>query len=189
MAIQEELKEKIFCAIEGRMSLRDFELWLYANEALLDQMNEDIVLDAYSFDYNQKGAWYGFKWTFSAYFDKEEFMLRKIKSNLKDLADGNETTNRILNEFYWMRYDELPFLQNLRYYIYALEDEEYMPMAKESITQELKREANALLQEILREEKQNPEFRISTFKREPLVEFTSESTNASNQKEWWQFWK
>lgn len=189
MAIQQEFKENVFRVIEEQMSLKDFESWLYSNEALSDQMTQDVILEAYSFNYGQKGARYEFRNTFLEYFDKEEFMLWKLKSNLQDLVEGKPTRDRILNDFYWMGYDELPCLQGLRYYMYHLEDAEYLNIGKESVIKNLKKDANDLLQEIIKEEIGNPDFRIFAFKKEPRLVFSAEVTNTFNQKEWWKFWK
>lgn len=187
--MEQEVKNKIFMTIEDHLSLTEFESWLYSQEHLLGKLNQDCILELFTFNYNQKGARYEFKSTFLRYFDKEEFMLWKVKTNLQDLIDGRETRDRILNDFYTMGYDEVPCIQGLGYYIYELEDAEYYRMGKQSVIESLKKEAAELLQEILVEESKNSEFKISSFRRMPRLEFRAEVTTANNSKEWWKFWK
>src|SRR5687767_1943229 len=108
MMFLQELKENILKTIEEQMSVKEFEYWLYRHEELSNYMDINIVLEAFSFNYNQKGARYAFKSSFLEYFDREEFLRWKVKLNLQDLIAGNPTRDRILNEFYWMGYEEVP---------------------------------------------------------------------------------
>ncbi len=179
----------VFKTIEDHLSLKEFETWLYGQEDLSNQMGEDLILELFTFNYNQNGAKYEFKSTFLRYFEKEEFMLWKVKTNLQDLIDGRETRDRILNDFYWIGYDEVPCIQGLGYYMYDFEDASYYRGEEQSIIESLKNEAAELLQEIIAEESKNSEFKISLFKRVPRLEFSAEVTTANNSKEWWKIWK
>ncbi len=187
--MEQELKKMIFMTIEDHLSLKEFESWLYSQEVLLNKLNQGFILELFTFNYNQKGAKYEFKNTFLRYFEMEEFMLWKIKTNLQDLIDGRETRDRILNDFYWIGHDEVPCIQGLEYYVYELEDTDYYGMGKQTVIESLKKEAAELLQEICVEESKNTEFKISLFKRMPRFVFSAEVTNANNSKEWWKFWK
>lgn len=175
-------------AIEEQLSLSEFESWLYKQEDLSNQMSDDLILAIFSFNYNQRAARHEFK-NFLQYFDEEEFLLWKVKANLQDLIDGKETRDRILREFYEMGYDQLPFLHSLGYYMYEFEDADYLGIGKQSLIDNLKKEANDLLAEIQVEESKNAEFKISSFKRMPRLEFSSQIVNTANTKEWWEFWK
>jgi hypothetical protein len=187
--MEQELQKRVFMTIEEHLSLKEFESWLYSQENLLNNLNQDFILELFTFNYNQKGAKYEFKSTFLRYFEKEEFMLWKVKTNLQDLIDGRETRDRILNDFYWIGYDEVPCIQGLGYYMYDFEDARYYRGEEQSIIESLKKEAAELLQEIIAEESKNSEFKISSFKRVPHLEFSAEVTTANNSKEWWKFWK
>lgn len=101
----DELKLNIFKAIEDQMSLKDFESWLYVNEALSNKLNEDVVLEAYSFNYNQEDAKHIFKSTMIQHFDMDEFVLWKVKSNLLDLIEGKNDAVRILNDLLYIGHD------------------------------------------------------------------------------------
>jgi hypothetical protein len=187
--MEQELRNMIFMTIEDHLSLGEFETWLYGQESLSNQMSEELILGLFSFNYNQKGAKYEFRSTFLKYFEREEFMLWKVKTNLQDLIDGRETRDRILNDFYTIGYDEVPCIQGLGYYMYELEDADYYRMGKQTVIESLKKEAVELLQEIIAEESKNSEFKISSFKRVPRLEFSVGVTTANNSKEWWKFWK
>jgi len=187
--MEQQIKSMIFKTIEDHLTLNEFESWLYSQEDLLTKLSQDFILELFTFNYNQKGAKYEFKNTFLRYFDKEEFMLWKVKTNLQDLIDGRETRDRILHDFYSIGYDEVPCIQVLEYYLYELEDADYYRMGKQSVIESLKKESAQLLQEIIAEESKNSEFKISSFRRLPCLEFTAEVTTANNSKECWKFWK
>jgi hypothetical protein len=187
--MEQEIKSMIFMTIEDHLSLKEFESWLYSQEVLLGRLNQDYILELFTFNYNQKGAKYEFRSIFLKYFEREEFMLWKVKTNLQDLIDGRETRDRILNDFYSIGYDEVPCIQGLGYYMYEIEDADYYRMGKHAVIESLKKEAAELLQEIIAEESKNSEFKISLFKRVPRLEFSTEVTTGDNSKEWWEFWK
>ncbi len=179
----------VFKTIEDHLPLKEFETWLYDQEDLSNQMGHDIILELFTFNYNQNGAKYEFKSTFLKYFDKEEFMLWKVKTNLQDLIDGRETRDRILNDFYWIGYDEVLCIQGLGYYMYELEDRYYYRTGKQTVIERLKKEAAELLQDIIAEESKNSEFKISSFRRVSLLEFNAKVTTTNHTKEWWKIWK
>lgn len=179
--MKQELKKMVFKTIEDHLTLKEFETWLYDREDLSNQMGEDLILELFTFNYNQNGAKYEFKSTFLKYFEKEEFMLWKVKTNLQDLIDGRETRDRILDDFYSIGYDEVPCIQGLGYYMYrfmdAFDDE------KQSIVESLKMDARELLCEILEEENKGNEFKISIFKRTPKLNLRV------GPKKWWKVWE
>jgi hypothetical protein len=187
--MEETLKMMVFRTVEEHLSLRQFESWLYEQGELSNQMSDAFVLALFEFNYNQKGAKYEFKRTVLDFFDHEEFMLWKIKTNLQDLIDGRESRDRILHEFYFLGYDELPFLHSLGYYLYQLEDVGYMQVTKESVVENLKKEASELLQEIIEAENSKPSFKILTFERKESLELWAGVATPPKSKEWWQFWK
>lgn len=149
--------------MEEQLPLKDFEQWLYAQNELLDSVNDDFILELFTFSYSQKAAHYAFRNSFLQYFDKEEFMLWKVKANLRDLMEGKETRDRILNDFYKLGYDEFSFLQNLSYYMFELEDVGYGGRSEAEIMKKLKEDAQSLLTDIESEETKNLDFKISMF--------------------------
>ncbi|SHG97377.1 hypothetical protein SAMN04488109_2702 [Chryseolinea serpens] len=195
MTIPQEMKEKIFLTIERQLSLKDFESWLYANDALSDQMNESVVLEAYAFNYNQDHALAQFSSALLPYFDRDEFLLWKITLNLREIIEGKDSTRRILSEFCRLGDEEFPFLLHLGYYKYYLDDD-WFDREIDAIMAEIKSEANELLLEILAESK-DPQFKISSFVRKALAEAPSPMNVAAEkmksksigQKKWWKFWR
>jgi hypothetical protein len=192
--MKEHLKKMVFETIEEHLSLKDFESWLYQQDDLVNQLNDDLIFALFTFNYKQNGAKYEFKKSALEFFDKEEFMLWKVKTNLQDLINETESRDRILNEFYYLGYDELPFLHELGYYAFQLEDAEYLNFDRESIIQEMKNVALDILHEIKEAENKVTDFKISTFKRSPIPKvkaevFNSKIEKALSSKKWWQFWK
>ena len=179
----------VFRTVEEHFSLSHFESWLYKQEDLSNQMNDDFILALFEFNYKQRGAAYEFKKTVLNFLDYEEFMLWKIKTNLQDLIDGRDSRDRILHEFLQLGYDELPFLHSLGYYTYQLEDAEYLNISRENVVDSLKKEAAELLQEIIEAENSNPDFKIMTFKKKLHLVFWGGTAIHPKSKEWWQFWK
>ena len=162
LIIPETLKQKVFMAIEEQLPLKEFEAWLYKQHDLSEMMGIDLILSLFSFNYNQRGAQYEFKGTFLKYFDRQEFILWKVKANLLDLIEGKETRDRILHEFYSLSY-EYPFLQSIGYYMYSLEDIGYYRNISAAL-KELNEDAAQLLQNIKEQENNIPGFRISEFR-------------------------
>ena len=81
----ENLKNKIFRTIEKEIELQEFEEWLYKQNDLSERMDEDLVLELFSFNYNQKGANYEFNRKFIEYYNQEEFTNWKILSHAQEL--------------------------------------------------------------------------------------------------------
>ena len=52
--MQQDLKKMIFMTIEDHLSLKEFESCLYSQEDLSDKMSEDLILELFTFNYNQK---------------------------------------------------------------------------------------------------------------------------------------
>lgn len=184
------LKENVFKVLEDQMSLEDFERWLYDSEELQNLMTEDVVLDAYTLNYKQRDAKYQFKKAIFKYFDEDEFLLWKVKSNLRDLIANRNDRDRILYDFYYLGYDGYTFLQSIGYYMYQIEDIEYYGNNLEAVLIELRRDSEDLLREIEKQESrwlsgENPGFRLRDYREcdkladQPLV----------ITKKWWKFWR
>lgn len=184
MEILKDLKENVFRVLEGYMSLDEFEAWLYKSEALHDLMNKDVVLETFSFNYRQDDAKYQFKKTIFRHFDEDEFLLWKVKSNLRDLMENRANRDRILYDFYYLGYDGYYFLQPVGYYMYQIEDIEYCGDNLQAVLKELRQDAEVLLLEIEKQELQKPGFRLLDYL--PINKAGSETPIT---KKWWNFWK
>jgi hypothetical protein len=85
----------------------------------------------------------------------------EIKANLQDLMEDRPSRDRILEEFGSQLQYEFPFLYDLSYYLYRLEDVRFYGPVEE-IIQTLKEDASDLLQQILTAEASDSAFKIST---------------------------
>lgn len=185
MAILTEFKDNVFKVLEGYLPLAEFEKWLYKSDELLNLMSRDVVLEAFIFNYKQDDAKYRFKKAVFPYFDEDEFMLWKVKSNLRDLVANRDNRDRILYDFYYLGYDGYDFLQSIGYYMYQIEDIDYYGNDLEPTLRKLKREAEDLLSEIEKQESEKPGFR--------LVDYQSSDKKVNESrvvtKKWWSFWR
>lgn len=169
--------------IEEEIPLKEFEQWLYSQGDLLDNLNDELALAVFSFNYNQKGAHYEFNKIFVPHFDENEFMLWKIKANLRALIMGKETRDRILHDFYYdLGYDDYPFLQGIGYYMFDFEEPEYSGRSLSDLSSELKSDAQELLNEIELQEKMNPDFQIKSFRK---IESELITSTVVSKKKWW----
>jgi hypothetical protein len=185
MEILQDLKEYVFKVFEDQMSLVDLEKWLYDSEDLQHLLNEDVVLEAFTFNYRQRDAKYLFKKVIFKYFDEEEFLLWKVKANLTDLIANRNDRDRILYDFYYLGYDGYTFLQPIGYYMYQIEDIEYYGNNLEAVLIELSHESKILLEEIEKQELENPGFRLKDFRRSDILEYQPLAIT----RKWWKFWK
>jgi hypothetical protein len=185
MEILQYLKENVFKALEDQMPLEDFERWIYDSEELQNLMAEDVVLESYTFNYKQRDAKYQFQKAIFKYFDEDEFLLWKVKSNLRDLIADRNNRDRILYDFYYLSHDGYTFLQAIGYYMYQIEDIEYYGNNLEAVFIELRRDSEDLLREIEKQELENPGFTLRDFR----VCDKSEHQPLVITKKWWKFWR
>ncbi|MCD9016420.1 hypothetical protein [Parachryseolinea silvisoli] len=160
----EEFKQNVFRVVEDQLPLADFEAWLYVQSELAEQMHIDAIYEAFCFHYGKRNANVEFTNTLLPYFDQDEFLLWKVKANLQDVIEGKPTTERILYEWYRTYDDKLGFLNSLGWYVSELECMEFTGLKRNEILDEAKESAADLLDQILRQEKGNPDFKITNFK-------------------------
>jgi hypothetical protein len=178
-------KENVFKVLEGYMPLDEFEKWLYKSEELLHLMSNDMVLDGFTFNYKQQDGKYQFKKVIFPYFDEDEFLLWKVKSNLRDLTENRSNRDRILYDFYYLGYDGYYFLQPIGYYMYQIADIEYYGNDLESVLTELRQDSENLLLEIEKQQLGKPRFRLADY--QSVHEIGNATTVIT--KKWWNFWK
>lgn len=183
----EELKIKVFSAIEEQWPLTAFEVWLYAQEDLADQMNDSLILELFEFNYRQNGALFVFRDVMLRHYNRKDFLLWKVKANLQDLIDGKDSRDRILHDFLRLSYNDIPILTKLGYYAYYFEDLEYADQTKNGIIQEIKEEATALLSVINTQHVKNPQFDICDFERNNSELQVLGYTRPLPGTKWWQF--
>lgn len=188
----EGLKNRIFRTIEKEIKLQEFEEWLYKRNDLAERMNEELILELFSFNYNQKGAIYEFKAKFLKYFDKEEYVLWKILSNLSTLSNGANEPDRIIGDLYDLSHSGYDFL----YSIGSLEDYNYFGWTREEFLKATIEESQELLVELEEWLAQNPHGDLKEFKKldstqKAITTFSriETTTNQDGGNKWWEFWK
>lgn len=102
------LKSKFFQVLERNLSLREFEDWLYSEDAA-GLMGDSRYKDFFLLNYNSKSVGYEFS-KLLRYFDIDEYAQYKFENSLKQiLADGNLfRIVRSCNDFY-LRHDYMLF--------------------------------------------------------------------------------
>ncbi|WP_333818740.1 hypothetical protein [Ohtaekwangia sp.] len=185
MKILQDLKENVFKVIEHYMPLEEFELWLYSSDELINLMNEDVVLEVFAFNYRQSDAGYQFRKAIFKFFKEDEFLLWKVKANLRDLITNNNNRDRILYDFYYLGYDGYYFLTSIGYYMYHIEDVEYSGNDLKAVLGELRHNCEKLLSEIEKQELDKPGFRLEDYRSEEKQEYEIPVVT----HKWWNFWK
>lgn len=192
----EDLRERIFKVIEKQIDMKDFENWLYSNIQLSERMDEELILQLYSFNYNQQRVDYEFRKLFLSFFDEREFTDWKIIANLQTLSEGCKEPERILADFYDWGYKNYPYLTSIGYNKYELEDCAYFNRSREQMINEIQEEASQLLAEIkdwlrITANVDLSEFKPKTKKIDMVPFNISENviTIDNTSKKWWEFWK
>jgi hypothetical protein len=192
----EALKERIFKVIERQTGIKEFENWLYSQTSLAERMDDDLILELYSFNYNQRGVDYEFRKLFLSFFNENEFTDWKIIANLETLSVGCKEPERILADFYDLGYDDYPYLSSLGYNQYELEDCEYYGWSREKMILEIGNEAKQLLLEIQEWLLTSSNTDLSKFepatKNMDMISYNIPNnviTTENNSNKWWEFWK
>lgn len=196
----EPLKKKIFKVIEQQIPIKEFESWLYNQQALAGRMDEDLILELFSFNYNQKDVHYEFKRKLLPYFDQNEFIQWKVVNNLTTLSKGCTAPMRILEDFYWLSEEgRCTFLWRMACMMYELEDAEYALevgessyyRSKQEILNDIQREAQELLQGLLKwlEAKPDEDIKNFVYDEEATEKVAEEKAPQVQLRKWWQFWK
>lgn len=189
METKKTLKLQMFKAIDGKISLSEFESWLYEQECLVDNLDDELNLALFSFDYKATGAYYAFHENFKVYYSKSEFEEWKIKSNLISLVSGVREAYRdqILQDFMDLGCDGYEALQDLGYHLNRIQDFEYYGDSVAEVEDSMREEALGLFERICYEETQVDGFDLKCF---PYLKDPKSAAEVSNEakrvkKKWW----
>ena len=192
----EDLKNRIFRTIEKEIELQDFEAWLYEQNELAERMDEELILELFSFNYGQKGACYEFERKFLGYFEKEDFTNWKIIANLEMLRKGSNESERILWNFNDLSEEGYSFLKPLGYSVYDLEESEYLGWSKKKILEVIREESAQLLEELYDWMEEPKNGNLKEFKSNYNKSYITLPTKLglsvpkiATQNKWWEFWK
>lgn len=101
--MREEIKYKIFNAACDLKRLKEFEEWLYQSDELKKAINDEFVMELFSFNYNQKDALYEFRnFVFTVYSDSEfdYFFVQNECYKIVNQFDEIDNLEIILDELY-----------------------------------------------------------------------------------------
>jgi len=193
----EVLKERIFKVIERQTGIKEFENWLYSETSLAERMDDDLILELYSFNYNQRGVDYEFRKLFLSFFDEKEFTDWKIIANLETLSEGCKEPERILADFNDLGYENYSYLMSLSHYEYQLDDYEFCGgWSRERMIYEMQKEAKQLLLEIQEWLLTSSNTDLSKFepatKNMDMISYNIPNnviTTENDSSKWWEFWK
>ena len=195
MVIKKQLKEYIYGVISETIPITKFEQWLYTQTELVDDLDNELNLALFSFDYKQRGAVYEFTKIVTPHIDGKDVELWRSKAYLCVLAVGNEGEihAKVLDYFNDWEYDGCVALHYLgsdvkNYWSYYND-----PI--EVIKSDLRKEALELFVRVCFEESKVPGFDIYQFpyfkigESEEISEIISSSIEGMSKKKWWQLWR
>lgn len=112
--LPENIKQYLFDTIYGKVTLTDFEQWVYTNKELESLLDEDDYLELISFNFKKNGAKYELVNLLSdKYVDLGEYEKWKLLNSLKTALKRDERLGPILREFYDLYCHGYVFLNDL----------------------------------------------------------------------------
>lgn len=110
----ENIKHYFFNAIYGKVTLNDFENWIYTNKEIESILDEDDYLELISFNYKKSGAEYELVHLLTKrYIDLGAYERWKILHNLYAALKCDDRLGSILREFYDLYCQGYEFLNDL----------------------------------------------------------------------------
>lgn len=95
-----DIKERFYKTIKGKISLDDFEQWLYVDKELEKYLNSDDYFELISLSFKQSGAKYELWNLLTKHIDLGEFETYKMLGLLNEAKQKTERLPYILMEFY-----------------------------------------------------------------------------------------
>ena len=112
-ALPQDIKERFYKTIEGKISLFDFEKWLFADKELEKHLRPDDYLDLISLSFKKSGAKYELWNLLKKHINLGEFETYKMFRLLNEAKQKNKRLPYILMEFYDLYCRGYNFLQDL----------------------------------------------------------------------------
>ena len=163
MEKQEELKYQVFKLIEEVITVSEFEEWLYVQDHLVENLEDELNLTLFSIDYRKSGLKHDFPNEMFKFYDREEFILWKVKLNLIELIEGVQPFRRdqILQFFMDLGDDGYEIFDTIGSNLYYYDD--YIPNDYNSreFAEIIKKDAQDLLAMITSKEPLNPIFKLT----------------------------
>ena len=112
--LPENIEQYFFDTINGKVTLTEFEQWVYTNKELESLLGEDDYLELISVNFKKNGAKYELVNLLSdKYVDLGEYEKWKLLDSLKTALKRNEHLGPILREFYDLYCRGYGFLNDL----------------------------------------------------------------------------
>jgi hypothetical protein len=112
--LPENIKHYFFDTLNGKVTLEEFEQWVYSNKELEAILDENDHLELISFNFKKNGAKYELvKLLSGKYIDLGEYEKWKLLNNLKTALKRDEQLGLILREFYDLYCRGYAFLNDL----------------------------------------------------------------------------
>lgn len=112
--LPKHVEQKFYKVILGKISLNEFEIWLYTNNEIESILGEAEYMDLISFNFKKEGARFELKELLSdKYIDLGELEKRKMLDLLQTALKRDERLPDILKTFYDLYCKGYDFLQEL----------------------------------------------------------------------------
>jgi len=162
---------KLYEFLNGDISIKEFEQWVYQTPSLKEELQTTVYLDLLSFDYRQKGAAYFIEQKINPYINKEEYNIWRTKKLLNDILENKieiVIAMRKLRQLYFETGEKLLPIKLALGYESELDDvptpDEYSKWEENSLKEKLKkvelyrddimRDSKVFLEELMLKEQQ-----------------------------------
>lgn len=163
MEIQKELKYKVFKLIDAIITVQEFEEWLYIQDTLVNDLDNELHLTLFSFDYHHRIFEYDFRKRMFEFYDYDEFILWKVKLNLESIINKDDTVVRdcILLDFEDLAIDKFDVLSVFNIHLYHFEYDLLTEYSEDQLDEIIVNKAQKLLSRIILGEFKDSDFKLS----------------------------
>jgi hypothetical protein len=207
-----QVVEEFYLVVAKKMSVADFEQWVYTTPELETILSEDNYIRLISFNYNSRWAFYELQKLLVPYVDRGEMRKRELLELLHTLADGGSPDDVLdaLMDTFNLFYKGYSFFDELAHYGLAAEDdfgfdpeEKWLRMTdrqKQKYLSKFYPQVQKLAQQLI-QQLESGQIQLHTQGLDDEITYTETSviataeepeslkTEASSAKQWWQFWK
>lgn len=108
-----EIESKYLNLMEGKISIKEFEHWVYSSKWLEDKLNENEYFDLISLNYNTPNAKYEIRKILKERFDEGKFETIKVIYLLNSIIDRDGNEGEALIQIYNLYCTGYYFLENI----------------------------------------------------------------------------
>ncbi len=111
--VDDYIELKFYQVLKQKISIRDFESWIYNTQELEKKLSDDLYLDLISMDYKSKYALNDLNGLIEKYVDFGKFEIKKIKEFLKSIIDRDAKCAQSIEMTYELYCNGYNFLRRL----------------------------------------------------------------------------